>query len=268
MERKPIIAGNWKMNLGRPEEALAFVRRIRFALGEIEGVERVLCPPFTALTVVAEVLRPTKIRVGAQSMHWEERGAYTGEISPAMLVGLCQYVIVGHSERRTGRVVWPEAAEGLVAEDDTAVNRKVQAALAHGLTPIICVGEDLDRNEARETEEFVGSQVRSALRGLSSEQVAGCVLAYEPLWAIGTGRAATPVDANRVIGLTVRGAVAEIFGEAAAQAIRVQYGGSVNEENIASFMAMPEIDGALVGGASLKPEFVELVRRSVQVSGG
>jgi triosephosphate isomerase len=260
--RHPIIAGNWKMHLGRVDEALAFVRRIRYRLNEVEGVERVLCPPFTVLAAVAEVLRPTHIHLGAQTMHWEDQGAYTGEISPAMLAGLCQYVILGHSERRTGRVTFPDRAKQAIGESDAAVNRKVHAALAHGLAPIICVGENLAQNEAGQTHEFVGGQVRAALAGLTARQAERCVIAYEPLWAIGTGRAATPADANRIIGLTIRGAIAGTFGEGTAQAVRVQYGGSVNVENIAAFMAMPEVDGALVGGASLKPDFVELVRRA------
>jgi len=252
--RYPIIAGNWKMHLGHVDEALAFVRRIRYRLNEIQGVERVLCPPFTVLAAVAEVLRPTRIGLGAQTMHWEEQGAHTGEISPAMLAGLCQYVILGHSERRAAN-----------NEGNDTVNRKVHAALAHGLTPILCVGENLAQNEAGQTHEFVGGQVRAALAGLTAEQAERCVIAYEPLWAIGAGKAATPADANRVIGLTIRGAIAEMFGESPAQAVRVLYGGSVNVENIASFVVMPEVDGALVGGASLKPDFVELVRRAASV---
>ncbi len=261
--RTPIIAGNWKMNLGHVDEALAFVRRIRHPLNEIEGVERVLCPPFTVLAALSEVLRPSRIGLGAQTMHWEERGAYTGAISPAMLAGLCQYVILGHSERRTGRVALPDPDSGYTAASDAAVNLKVLAALAHGLIPIVCVGENLAQNEAGQTHEFVGGQVRAALAGLEAEQARRCIVAYEPLWAIGTGKAATPADANRVIGLTIRGAIADAFDEATAQAVRVQYGGSVNAENIATFMAMPEVDGALVGGASLKPGFVELVRGAV-----
>ena len=251
--RQPIIAGNWKMHLGRVDEALAFVRRIRHPLNEIEGIERVLCPPFTVLAAVAEVLLPTSISLGAQTMHWEERGAHTGEISPSMLEGLCKYVILGHSERR--------ATESM-AESDTAINRKVHSALSYGINPIICVGENLQQNEANETHAFVSKQVRAALEGLTGEQAKKCVIAYEPIWAIGTGKAATPADVNRTIGLTLRGAISELLGEEVAQAIRIQYGGSVNVENIANFMAMPEVDGALVGGASLKPDFVELVRRA------
>lgn len=251
--RQPIIAGNWKMHLGRVDEALAFVRRIRHPLNEIEGIERVLCPPFTVLAAVAEVLLPTSISLGAQTMHWEERGAHTGEISPSMLEGLCKYVILGHSERR---------ATESTAESDTAINRKVHSALSYGINPIICVGENLQQNEADETHAFVGKQVRAALEGLTDEQAKKCVIAYEPIWAIGTGKAATPADVNRTIGLTLRGAISELLGEEVAQAMRIQYGGSVNVENIANFMAMPEVDGALVGGASLKPDFVELVRRA------
>ena len=260
--RQPIVAGNWKMNLGRVDEALAFVRQVRYRLNAIEGVERVLCPPFTVLAAVAEILRPTRIGLGAQAMHWQDQGAYTGEISPAMLAGLCQYVILGHSERRTGRVAVPDQDIEASVESDAAVNRKIHAALAHGLVPIVCVGENLAQNEAGQTHEFVGGQVRAALASLTAKQAERCVIAYEPIWAIGTGKAATPADVNRVIGLTIRGVMADMFGEAAAQAVRVQYGGSVNADNIAAFMAMPEVDGALVGGASLKPGFVELVRQA------
>jgi len=227
----------------------------------------VLCPPFTVLVAVGEILRPTQIRLGAQTMHWAEQGAYTGEVSPAMLAGLCQYVILGHSERRAGRVAFPDQEAKISFESDAAVNRKVHAALAHNPIPIVCVGENLAQNEAGQTHEFVGGQVRAALAGLTAGQAKGCVIAYEPIWAIGTGRAATPADANRVIGLTIRGAIAELFGEATAQAVRVQYGGSVNVDNVAAFVAMPEVDGALVGGASLEPNFVELVRRATMAHG-
>jgi len=257
--RQPIIAGNWKMHMGRVEQAVSFARQIRQALNEVEGVDRVLCPPFTVLTAVAEAMQHTQIALAAQTMHWEEMGAHTGEISPVMLSELCDYVILGHSERR---------ATGSTAETDQSINLKVHAAFAHGLTPIICVGENLEQNEAGETHAFVGGQVRAAFDGLTTEQALRCVVAYEPIWAIGTGKAATPTDANRTIGLTVRGAIAESFGEEVAQTVRVQYGGSVNVDNIASFMAMPEVDGALVGGASLKPDFVELVRRGAEATTG
>jgi triosephosphate isomerase len=251
--RIPIIAGNWKMHYGRANQALQFVRQIRQPLSEIDGVERVLCPPFTVLTTLAEALRPTQVGLGAQTMHWEEKGAQTGEISPTMLVDVCDYVILGHSERR---------ATSSSHERDASIHLKVRAALSHGLTPIICVGENVEQNEAGETHTFVGGQVRSALSGLEPDDVVKCVIAYEPIWAIGTGKASTPSDANNIIGLTIRGMIAELYGEAVAQSIRVQYGGSVNVDNIENFMIMPEVDGALVGGASLKPNFVELVRRA------
>jgi triosephosphate isomerase len=256
--RRPILAANWKMNLGRTDEALEFVRTIRYPLSEIEAADRVLCPPYTVLAAVAEVLVPTPIAVGAQNMHFEEKGAHTGEISAAMLAGLCRFVILGHSERR---------AAGGNLETDAAISKKLKAALARDLTPIVCVGENLAQMEAGQTQAWVSGQVASAFEGLTPDQAARCVIAYEPIWAIGTGRAATPADANRVIALSIRGPLAERFGEAVAQTVRVQYGGSVTVDNIAEFMAMPEIDGALVGGASLKPDYVELVRRAADASG-
>ncbi len=246
--RRPILAGNWKMHM-TVAQATDFVRSIRRGLNEIKGVDRVLCPPFTALAAVRELLQATEIAVGAQNMHWAEKGAYTGEIAPEMVAELCQYVILGHSERRA-----------YFGETDELVNRKVKAALAHGLTPIVCVGETEAQHDAGQTEAVVGGQVRGCLAGLSAEEVAGLVIAYEPVWAIGTGKAATPAGAGAVIGLTIRGTIAEMYGEATAQAVRVQYGGSVKPANVAEFMAHPDIDGALVGGASLKPDFVELVR--------
>ena len=249
--RTPIIAGNWKM-FKTVAEATALVREMRHDLNEIEGVEKVLCPPFTALAAVAELLRPSPIKLGAQDMHWEEKGAFTGEISPLMLQELCQYVIIGHSERRQ-----------YFGETDETVNRKCKSALAHGLLPIVCVGENLAQNEAGQTEAFVSSQVKAALQGLTSAQAQTLVIAYEPIWAIGTGKAATGAGANAVIGLTIRGALASLYGEATAQAVRIQYGGSVTPENIAEFMTQPEIDGALVGGASLvAAKFVPIVRQA------
>lgn len=256
--RQPVIAGNWKMFLGQPGDALAFVRSIRQGLNEIEGVERIVCPPFTALAAVSEALQATRIQVGAQTMHWEDSGAHTGEVSPTMLQGLCTHVILGHSERR---------AADANAEGDAAVNKKVLAALGHELTPIVCVGENLAQNESGQTEDFVGGQVRAALEGLRPEEVGRCVIAYEPIWAIGTGKAATPTEANRVMGVVVRGAISQKFGEEVAQQVRLLYGGSVNAENIGGFMTMPEIDGALVGGASLKPAFVDLVRNAAATRG-
>ena len=253
--RRPIIAGNWKMNK-TIAEAVDLVRIIRRGLNDIKGADRVLCPPFTALAAVAEVLQATDIGLGAQNMYWQDKGAYTGEISPLMLKGLCQYVILGHSERRA-----------YFGETDEGVNRKVKAALAHGLIPIVCVGETEAQHDANQTETVVGGQVRGCLAGLAAEQVAGLVIAYEPVWAIGTGKAATAAGAGAVIGLTIRGAVADMYGESPAQAVRIQYGGSVTPDNIAEFMTHPDIDGALVGGASLKPDFVDLVRNGVQAKG-
>ncbi|MBN1139322.1 MAG: triose-phosphate isomerase [Anaerolineae bacterium] len=253
--RRPIIAGNWKMNK-TIAEAVDLVRSIRRGLNEVKVADRVLCPPFTALAAVRELLRATEIGLGAQDMYWQDKGAYTGEVSPLMLKELCQYVILGHSERRA-----------YFGETDEGVNRKVKAALAHGLTPIVCVGETEAQYDAGQTNILVGGQVRGCLAGLTAEQAAGLVIAYEPVWAIGTGKAATAAGAGAVVGLTIRGAVAEMYGEAAAQAVRIQYGGSVTPDNIAEFMAHPDIDGALVGGASLKPDFVELVRNGARAKG-
>ena len=254
--RTPIIAGNWKMNK-TIAEATALVREMRRELNRIEGVEKVLCPPFTTLSAVAELLQATKIKLGAQDMHWEEKGAYTGAISPLMLKELCQYVIIGHSERRQ-----------YFGETDEGVNRKVKAALLHGLSPIVCVGENLEQNEAGQTEAWVTGQVRAALRDLTAEQVSGLVIAYEPIWAIGTGKPATGAGANAVIGLVIRGTVASIYDERTAEALRIQYGGSVNPANVAEFMMQPDIDGALVGGASLVAEkFVAITRQAAEIKG-
>jgi triosephosphate isomerase len=254
--RTPIIAGNWKMHK-TIAEATDLVRAMRRELNEIKGVDRVVCPTFTALAAVAELLRATEIGVGAQNMYWEESGAFTGEISPLMVKELCQYVIIGHSERRQ-----------YFGETNEGVNRKAKAAFEHGLTPIICVGENLEQNEAGLTEEWVSGQVRAALDGLTAAQVQQLVIAYEPIWAIGTGKPATGAGANSIIGLVVRGTVADLFGEQTAQAMRIQYGGSVKPANIAEFMTQPEIDGALVGGASLKADaFVALTRIAAETKG-
>jgi triosephosphate isomerase (TIM) len=248
--RKPILAGNWKMNK-TPAEAVEFVWALQPKLAPyLSQVETVVCPPFVCLPAVADALAGVKIGVGAQNMHWADIGAYTGEVSAAMLKGLAGYVIIGHSERRQ-----------YFAETDESVNKKIFAALAHSLIPIVCVGEDLAQNEAGVTETFVSGQVRAAFAGISADQARGVVVAYEPIWAIGTGKTATSEVANRVCGLVVRGALAGIYGEEVAQAIRIQYGGSANEKNIGELMAMPDIDGALIGGASLKVDaFVEMVR--------
>lgn len=249
--RTPIIAGNWKMNK-TAVAAVEFIREIRHELQNIKGIDRVVCPPFLAIPAVHEVLQATNIGVGAQNMYFAEKGAYTGEVAPDMLTPFCQYVILGHSERRA-----------FFGETDEGVNKKVHAALAHGLTPIICVGESLAQNEGGETHAFVSGQVKAALAGLTAEQTTTCVIAYEPIWAIGTGKSASAAAAGSIIGLSVRGALAEMFGEHTAQQVRIQYGGSVTEDNIADYMAHPDIDGALVGGASLKPGFVQLVQNAL-----
>lgn len=251
--RKTLIAANWKMNLGRPAEAVEFVRRTRRTLGEVQAVEVVLCPPFTALSAVEEAVRGTRLGLGAQNIHSQAKGAFTGDVSAPMLAGLCTYVIVGHSERRAG---------GGSDETDAAIHAKVESAFAHGLIPILCVGENLAQNEAGETAAFVGGQVRTALAGVGADLVDRSVIAYEPIWAIGTGRAATPADANRTAALAIRGALADLFGPRTAEIVRVLYGGSITVDNIGAFMAMPDLDGALVGGASLKDDFPDLVRRA------
>lgn len=254
--RKPIIAGNWKMNK-TIAEAVDLARAMRRDLNAIESVESVVCPTFVALPAVADALAGTKIGVGAQNMFWAESGAYTGEIAPNMLAGLCQYVILGHSERRQ-----------YFGETDEGVNKKAHAAFKHGLIPIIAVGENLAQNQAGETDQVVRTQVTGALQGLSKEQVASLVIAYEPVWAIGTGLNADPAGAAHVIGVTIRGTVADLYDESTAQAVRIQYGGSANAANIADFMAMPDIDGALVGGASLKAEsFIDMVKATARVRG-
>ncbi len=246
MPRIPIIAGNWKMNTNL-DEAVALAEAIRTQVETVQTVETVLCPPFISLAAVRDRLMGSPILVGAQDMYFADKGAFTGEVSPLMLQGLADYVIIGHSERRQ-----------YFGETDELVAKKVKAALNHGLKPIMCVGETLTQYEAGQTKEVVGGQVRAGLAGL---QVPGSlVIAYEPIWAIGTGKAATGEGANQVVGM-IRAVVADLFGRAAADELQIQYGGSVTPDNIKEFMGQPEIDGALVGGASLKAvSFVEIVK--------
>jgi len=252
--RLSIIAGNWKMNT-TIEQAIELVQEMRGKLDKIEGVEKVLCPPFVSLGAADELLVGSSIKLGAQNMHFEEKGAYTGEVSPLMLAKLCEYVILGHSERRQ-----------YFGETDEIVNKKVKTALKSDLKPILCVGERLEENEAGKTEERVTQQVRVALAGIASPQ--GLVIAYEPVWAIGTGKAATGGQANQTIGL-IRHIMAQLYGKDFAQAMRIQYGGSVTSANIAEFVSQPEIDGALVGGASLKAaEFVSIVEQTARAKNG
>lgn len=246
--RTPIIAGNWKMNK-TAVESVAFANEIKEALNQIEGVDIVFCPPAINVPGVAEAVKGTKIGMGVQNMYFEENGAFTGELAPNMITPFCQYVILGHSERRA-----------YFGETDEGVNKKIKAALAHNLTPIVCVGESLEQNEAGETQSFVSGQVKAAFAGLTAAEAAQCIIAYEPIWAIGTGKSASVEQAGSIIGRAVRDTIAEIFGTGTAQQIRIQYGGSVKPENIAAYMAHPDIDGALVGGASLKPAFIELVK--------
>jgi len=248
--RKPFVAGNWKMYM-TVAEARHLVNEIVPGLQAIVGVEKVVCPPATALLAVRALLEGTAIGLGAQNMHWENSGAYTGEIAPGMVAELCHYVIVGHSERRA-----------YFGETDIIVNRKVHSALAHGLVPIVCVGETLAEYEAGLTGEVVTRQVKAGLAGIN--QAAGytsLVIAYEPVWAIGTGRAATPEGANTIVAQVIRPALTAVFDEGTAEILRVLYGGSVKSENAGAFFNLPNIDGALVGGASLKStEFVAITQ--------
>jgi triosephosphate isomerase len=248
--RTPIIAGNWKMFKTVPE-AEAFFAEVK-GKAERQGVESVICAPFTNLPALVKAAEGTTIAIGAQNMHFEDSGAFTGEISGPMLKELgVKYVIIGHSERRA-----------YFAETDETVNKKVHAAFKHGLTPIICVGEKLEEREAGRTKDVCKTQTEAALKGLTVEQVAQSVIAYEPIWAIGTGKSSTADDAEDVIAY-IRGIVREQFGEAADR-IRIQYGGSVKPDNIREFLSRPNIDGALVGGASLEPaSYIRLIEGAV-----
>ena len=243
--RMPLIAGNWKMNT-TVGEAVKLASELRPGLDEIANVEKVLCPPFVFLVLAREALAGSSIKVGAQNVFWEEKGAFTGEISPPMLSDLCEYVIIGHSERRK-----------YFGETDETVNRRLKAALAQGLQPIFCIGETAEERQAGRTEEVLLRQVRQGLTGI--EIPPGFVVAYEPVWAIGTGVPATGEMANEAIAL-IRQELASLYGGELAQAARIQYGGSVDGANIGEFMGQPEIDGALVGGASLAVEsFLRIV---------
>ena len=250
--RVPMIAGNWKMNTTL-SEAVELVSEMRQELDGIKGVERVICPPFISLAAVGDLIKGSSIRLGAQNLYFEEKGAYTGEVSPLMLAELCEFVIIGHSERRQ---YFDETGE--------IVNKKIKVALKAGLKPILCIGERLEENEAGKTEEVVTEQLSSSLAGI--DYPGGFVIAYEPVWAIGTGKAATSEQANQIIGL-IRRHMAELYGEIAAQDVRILYGGSVTAANAAEFMQQSEIDGALVGGASLKAnEFLSIVRQTAEIT--
>jgi triosephosphate isomerase len=230
-------------------EARQLVTELMPGLAAVTGVEKVLCPPFTSLLAVKALLEGSQVGLGAQDMFWEPEGAYTGEIAPPMVAELCQYVILGHSERRT-----------YFGETDATVNKKVKAAFAHGLIPIVCVGETLEENETGKTAEVVSRQVKGGLQDLELADPRRLVIAYEPVWAIGTGKAATAQLANSIIGDVVRGALSDIYGRQNAEQVRILYGGSVKGSIAAEFFHQPEIDGALVGGASLKPaDFLQIV---------
>ena len=249
--RVPLIAGNWKMNT-TVSEAVELVKEMRSGLNKILEVDKLICPPFISLAAVKELIEGSSIKLGAQNLYYEEKGAYTGEISPLMLAELCEYVIIGHSERRQ-----------YFAETGEIVNRKIRAAMKVGLKPILCVGEKLAENEAGRTEEVVTEQLRSSLAGI--DNLDGLVIAYEPIWAIGTGKSATGKQSNETIGL-IRRHIARQYGEEVAREVRILYGGSVTADNIAEFIKQPEIDGALVGGASLKAsQFVSMVEQTANI---
>jgi len=249
--RKKIVAGNWKMNKSTGE-AVRLASDIKLELEEFREADVIVCPPFTALKVVGEALADTNIKLGAQNMHWENDGAYTGEISAAMLRDLyCRYVILGHSERRT-----------YFHETDTTVNRKTKAAIAGNLTPIVCVGETLRERESGQTNHVLKTQVEGSLAGLGDD-LKKIVVAYEPVWAIGTGKTATPQQAQEAHAF-IRSLLAEIGGKETAESLRIQYGGSVKPANAAELFGQADIDGGLIGGASLEVRsFVEIVRAAV-----
>jgi len=251
MPRKPLMSGNLKMHMNHLE-AIQVVQKLSYRLtaADHDAVDVSVHPPFTALRSIQTVLDADKIPIslGAQHCYWEDKGAYTGEVSPPMLAKLnCTYVIVGHSERRE-----------YFKETDEDVRRKLEAVYHHGMTPIVCVGETLEEREGGSTEAKVTGQVEAAVTGLPTERVETLVIAYEPIWAIGTGKTATPDDAQTTIGL-IRRIVRRIHGDGPADAIRIQYGGSVKASNIADIMAEPDVDGALVGGASLDPDEFALI---------
>jgi triosephosphate isomerase len=249
--RLPLIAGNWKM-FKTVQEAVVFVKELRSAVKDVSGVEIVVAPPFTAVHAVAEAARNTNISVAAQDLYWEKEGAFTGEVSPAMIKEAgAEYAIIGHSERRR-----------LFGETDAHVNRKVIAALAADLTPIVCVGETLEEREANTTLAVLDRQLKDGLDRITGEQIAGMVVAYEPVWAIGTGRNATAAQAQEAHA-HIRQRLRQWFGADAAEACHVIYGGSVKPDNIRELVAEPDVDGALVGGASLDVRgFADIVTRS------
>jgi triosephosphate isomerase len=251
--RTPFVAGNWKMNK-TVNEARLLVSEMGRTLKEIKNVEKVLCPPFTSLVAISALLQGTDIGLGAQNMHWEEKGAYTGEIAPSMVAEFCKYVIIGHSERRT-----------YFGETDDKVNMRVHAALKFGLIPIVCIGETLTEYEGGKTSDVVNKQACEGLKDIDPGSASKIVVAYEPVWAIGTGRASSGENAESVHRDVIRPSLKELFGPDNAQVIRVLYGGSVTAANAAEFFSQPDIDGALVGGASLKAEeFIKITQAAAK----
>ncbi len=249
--RQPLIAGNWKMHTDLAE-AVALVQSMKPELERITGVEKVICPPFISLVSISELLKGTSIKLGAQNMHFEDKGAYTGEISAQMLAGICQFVILGHSERRQ-----------YFGETDAIINRKVSKAITYGMIPILCVGESLEDNESRRTRQVLDKQIKIGLDNVTP--TTQLVIAYEPVWAIGSGKAATGREASSTIAF-IRALLAEMWGNETAQKVRILYGGSVTSRNIAEFVSESEIDGALVGGASIKTEeFVGIVKHTANL---
>jgi len=249
MARLPFIAGNWKMNK-TAGEAVVLVRQLKATLSGVKEVEVAVAPPFTALQAVQKELEGSSIRLAAQNLFWEEKGAYTGEISPLMLKELgCRYVIIGHSERRQ-----------LFGETDETVNKRMKATLHQGLDPIFCIGETLKEREEERAFAVIGDQLQGGLRGITEEEMDRVVIAYEPVWAIGTGKTATPQQAEEVHAF-IRQRLSDLFSNGIAEKIRIQYGGSVTPDNVKALMSQKDIDGALVGGASLKPDtFSKIVR--------
>jgi triosephosphate isomerase (TIM) len=253
MSRTPLIAGNWKMNT-TVEEAVDLIKTMQSGLHKIQGVEKVLCPPFISLTAARAIIKGSSVKLGAQDVFYEEKGAYTGEISPLMLAGLCEYVIIGHSERRQ-----------YFGETDEIINKKIKAAIKVGLKPIFCIGETAEQNEAGQTREVLGKQIIACSDRLYL--MSGMVIAYEPIWAIGTGKSASGDDANKTIGF-IRQFITRLHGSGIANTARILYGGSVTVANIAELIRKPEIDGALVGGASLKADdFVSIVSQASEIKG-
>jgi triosephosphate isomerase len=253
MTRTPLIAGNWKMNTNL-EEAVTLIKTMQPQLNKVQGVEKVLCPPFISLNAARAIIKGSTVKLGAQNMFYQDKGAFTGEISPLMLEGLCEYVILGHSERRQ-----------YFGETDDLINKKVKAAVQHALKPILCVGETSEENETGQTREVIGKQVIACSDRLY--YMSGMVIAYEPLWAIGTGKNASGEEAQRIINF-IRQFISRMHGTGIANTVRILYGGSVSAANIGEFMSKPDIDGALVGGASLKADdFVSIVKQASNIKG-